>query len=985
MKIFQNRNIFKKLIIVLLVIMIFSFCMPKNVRAEDGIGGKLLDPIMSFFVGLGDGTMTLIQKMVLQIDESIIPIDTSSSFWAKVIVIVAAIVVVSVIIIATVLTAGAAGAVTMAGIAAALKGAAAVAITIGVTTITFPITTQVVEGMLPDDFKLPMFEVTPQEIFSNKIPLLDVDFFNPSDTVINVDNTNTEEKQIEDDTNTNVYDYIKEKLRSEYGYNKSTVSSQHKNKGEGELYGGPEEYTQDTWDYNGKTYTYSYSSDGTWLCNRHDATFAKKDDEYLTYEETSDHDGLNLKWKENGNWDDGRGSVTVKGKTETITTGEKYEVHSTAKELRNTISSWYVVLRDLSLVSLLSVLVYVGIRIIISSTAQDKAKYKQMLVDWIVAICLLFAMQYIMSFSNMLVKKIIEIVDTTYVSADEEKEITEPEVFLITEKKKVSKAYEVIVGDQGDKSPYYDFFVDNEGNPAGSDATVLAWPAENFMQQARIKLQLLEDDEDTYIAIGWKLIYIALVIYTVIFIFTYLKRVIYMAFLTIIAPLVALTYPIDKMNDGKAQAFDMWFKEYIFNLLIQPMHLILYTILIGSAMEFASRNILYVVVALFFMVPAEKLLRRFFGFEKAHTPGLLAGPAGAAIMMTGMNKLLGRKSTNSNSSSKSLKDNNSSDTEDKTNLRFNENFDKIGSMLPDKDNKLKNKEMLQQKIMEEQAKQEAKQNMKNNSNKDLKGNKQTDLKMNSYDNQGKKPGKLKRLGLAAIRSGRYYGHKKLEKVGKRIQNSHPVKTGLKLYGGLAAGAAGAILGGISGDPTKMAQYTMTGAMGGYKSVDAILPNFSNDEDWNTASKIGKESYYGDEIGEHNMKEYIRDFQKNYDNKIELERKLGSKKEADQFLSNYSEDYIRNGITDIDDMITGYKLEKNGTVSNRTMGIATVKYAKRVGSKISEMKDKDKKDWYNTFAAEFKKNPRFKNSNLDVDEEVKNVISRIDAFYNTKNN
>ena len=27
-----------------------------------------------------------------------------------------------------------------------------------------------------------------------------------------------------------------------------------------------------------------------------------------------------------------------------------------------------------------------------------------------------------------------------------------------------------------------------------------------------------------------------------------------MAFLTIIAPLVALTYPIDKMNDGKAQA-----------------------------------------------------------------------------------------------------------------------------------------------------------------------------------------------------------------------------------------------------------------------------------------------------------------------------------------------------------------------------------------------------------------------------------------------
>lgn len=47
MKIFQNKNLFKKLIIVLLFITIFSFCMPKVSRADD-LGGKLLNPIMSF-------------------------------------------------------------------------------------------------------------------------------------------------------------------------------------------------------------------------------------------------------------------------------------------------------------------------------------------------------------------------------------------------------------------------------------------------------------------------------------------------------------------------------------------------------------------------------------------------------------------------------------------------------------------------------------------------------------------------------------------------------------------------------------------------------------------------------------------------------------------------------------------------------------------------------------------------------------------------
>ena len=62
------------------------------------------------------------------------------------------------------------------------------------------------------------------------------------------------------------------------------------------------------------------------------------------------------------------------------------------------------------------------------------------------------------------------------------------------------------------------------------------------------------------------------------FIFTYLRSVLYMAFLTLIAPVVALTYPIDKMNDGSAQGFTKWFREYIFNLLIQPIHFVLYFI-----------------------------------------------------------------------------------------------------------------------------------------------------------------------------------------------------------------------------------------------------------------------------------------------------------------------------------------------------------------------------------------------------------------------
>ena len=74
--------------------------------------------------------------------------------------------------------------------------------------------------------------------------------------------------------------------------------------------------------------------------------------------------------------------------------------------LRNIIAGWYVTLRTIAVVGLLSVLIYIGIRIIISSTAGDKAKYKQRLLDWVVAFCLLFFMHYIMAAAVTVVEKV---------------------------------------------------------------------------------------------------------------------------------------------------------------------------------------------------------------------------------------------------------------------------------------------------------------------------------------------------------------------------------------------------------------------------------------------------------------------------------------------------------------------------------------------------------------------------------------------------
>lgn len=66
--------------------------------------------------------------------------------------------------------------------------------------------------------------------------------------------------------------------------------------------------------------------------------------------------------------------------------------------IRKVIASWYRVIRMIAIIGLLSVLIYTGIKIIISANAKDKAKYKEWIINWFIAVAILFSMHYIMSF-----------------------------------------------------------------------------------------------------------------------------------------------------------------------------------------------------------------------------------------------------------------------------------------------------------------------------------------------------------------------------------------------------------------------------------------------------------------------------------------------------------------------------------------------------------------------------------------------------------
>ena len=905
---------------------------------------------------------------------------------------------------------------------------------------TYNVTTKVVSDMLGDIYYLPMYEVTPYEIFADKVLLFDVNFFHPEDP--DIDENRMQENSVEINFGNEMNTFL----------GKSGVYALH----------------QDEYDQFKKTYGFADDRNiSTKNTKKYKGVPDGSNNIMYEYEWTNSSNGKKYKvYYAYCGWLLGFGDEYCISNLREVTSNP-VQTYSTASILQSTVATWYKSLRNIALVALLSVLVYIGIRITLSSVASDKAKYKQMLVDWVIALCLVFLMHYIMAFSMTIVEKITDMLasiqqedETTQELKDKleennkELEKTDPdaakeyreatqkfrdavELFVITSRKsdgsedtKVQNAYKTLVEDHNEDNNQYKtyFFTDETLKTNATDkaeAKVLVWPANNSMEQARMRLQLKgKDGKERVIKYGYAIIYIVLIIYTVIFSFTYLKRVIYMAFLTIIAPLVAITYPIDKMNDGKAQAFDMWLKEYIFNLLIQPLHLLLYIILIGSAMTFASKNIFYVVLALGFFVPAEKLLRRFFGFEKAQTPGMFAGAAGSALMMSGLDKLMHpRPPKNSLGPGK----NNSKEEEDEEKKPlWRDKSDLISNLVGEEEDSINNIDIpeFRDNLTEEQkqrlnfaqtGKQEALDAMNeantegerkeyeklaNSFENDINNYRNPDfvrmntpnisnashipnlsnstisdrIRVSSPEQRKRKKSKRRAIG----RASRAYGSGMKKKLQARYKakggmGRRTMRTVAGLYGATALAAAGGLVGITSGDLSKAAQYMAAGAAGGYALGKGAINSVADNLKVEGTFKEAEKGYYGDEYEEHERDAYKRSLMKNEENLRKIEDKLHvERKKAKKIMEENISHYVDEGIYDMDDLIATYRLEEEENMS-RKQAIETAKFATQVmdGEDPRKMTSKKEKEHKDTFIPKFAQNGS-KNPEADVDKVFDNV-------------
>ncbi len=226
-----------------------------------------------------------------------------------------------------------------------------------------------------------------------------------------------------------------------------------------------------------------------------------------------------------------------------------------SNSIKHSTALWYVTIRNIAAAACAVTLLYVGIRMAIATTAEDSAKYKKMLVSWLVGAILLFVMQYII----LILIKLTEIFTN----------------FLVNS-------------------------IENDVNIADMEVTMLT-----------------KIPDDTAKAEGWgKLIYLimnfVMIFYQLKFFIMYLFRVLNIFVLTIVSPLMCVTYPIDAMGDGKAQGFNNWFRRIMMEIFIQPIHLVIYIVFIYSAGEIAKTQPIIGIIFIIALDYSEKIVRNAF-------------------------------------------------------------------------------------------------------------------------------------------------------------------------------------------------------------------------------------------------------------------------------------------------------------------------------------------------------------------------------------
>lgn len=244
--------------------------------------------------------------------------------------------------------------------------------------------------------------------------------------------------------------------------------------------------------------------------------------------------------------------------------------------IKENVAMWYYIFRILAITIMLVILIYLGIKLTITSSTEKKAAYKEMLTAWVVGFILIFAMNYIMLGVISLNESLINFIIPEYENGQE--------ISLYESVR--TKAYEI-------------------RNSTGYVGMIL---------------------------------YGILVYFSIRFLIVYFKRYLTIMILALLSPFIGIAYALEKINKkgrGQSQIYGNWLKDFMYTVFIQTIHALIYTIFIHTVLILTETSLFGTILAfifLNFMLKVDPIMRKIFGFSnKGNAAKLSVAPLGAQI------------------------------------------------------------------------------------------------------------------------------------------------------------------------------------------------------------------------------------------------------------------------------------------------------------------------------------------------------------------
>ena len=222
--------------------------------------------------------------------------------------------------------------------------------------------------------------------------------------------------------------------------------------------------------------------------------------------------------------------------------------------IRNAVAKWYYILRLIAIAFMLLVLIFVGIKMVLSTVASEKAVYKQMLIDWVAGMIIVFTIHYIMI-----------------------------SIFAINDAI-VNGLQALLAGNNEIQLEEYQYGLDENGKVESKTFNEMETTLYESARTRAYSLSLTD-------GFTGLIIYGVLVYYAWRFAIKYFIRVFNIMILTIVAPVISASYALNKVMTGKSKIFSGWLTEYVINVIIQLFHVIIYVSFVSIALKLSAESL----------------------------------------------------------------------------------------------------------------------------------------------------------------------------------------------------------------------------------------------------------------------------------------------------------------------------------------------------------------------------------------------------------